>query len=55
MTKKKLVLDYDNYYQGIKCWNCGVQEQLKIPVGTTVEDYLDKNKCPYCGCHMRLR
>lgn len=37
------------YEKAIKCRNCGGVD-VKIPKGTTVEDYLkENNPCPKCG------
>lgn len=38
-----------------KCWNCRHNNCLSIPIGKTVDDFLDNNPCKYCGCHIRLK
>ncbi len=38
-----------------KCWNCGTDNYLSIPKGTTLEEYLDAKPCGNCGCNMRLK
>lgn len=44
----------DFYYVRKMCWNCGEHFDLEIHKGTTIDDYIERNKCPNCGCDMRL-
>ena len=37
------------------CWNCGESNDLIIPKGVPIEEFLDKRNCDKCGCDMRLR
>jgi hypothetical protein len=36
----------------VKCLNCGAKIIMKVPKGTTVEDFANDKmgKCDYCGC-----
>lgn len=43
------------YYVQKTCWNCGHYVNLKISLGTTIDNFLDKNMCNNCGCHIRLK
>lgn len=45
----------ERYNHDITCWNCGKLNQLLIPMGETVDDFLDRTKCTKCGCHCRLK
>ena len=43
------------YTQSINCWNCGNNEIVHIPKGTTISKFNDENACSKCGCHRRLK
>ena len=45
----------ETYRMDIKCWNCGFINFFDIPIGTKLEDYLDRTPCENCGCHTRLK
>ena len=45
----------DKYDEDIICWNCGWLNQFRIPLGVTVDKYLDENKCSKCDCHCRMK
>jgi hypothetical protein len=36
----------------VDCGNCKAKEEIFIPRGVKVPEYLDKAKCPNCGCSM---
>lgn len=43
------------YYTLKRCWNCGNQLRLEIPLGITSEKFMDQEKCKVCECNMRAR
>lgn len=43
----------DTYKTKVLCRNCGYKEEVEVEKGTTVKDWLVKDKnqlCPSCGC-----
>lgn len=49
------MVEEKNYRIDIKCQNCKrMSWNLKIPIGTTVEEFAEKNnkKCEYCHCYI---
>lgn len=38
------------YFKDILCRNCGIEQSLTIPFGTTVYQFLSTKKCDKCGC-----
>lgn len=40
----------DTYEEYAKCTNCGENNDLEIPIGVKVEDFIKDKKCTNCGC-----
>jgi len=44
-------MEEETYTKKVGCKNCRRDQVIKIPKGTTVKEYVEKNKkCPNCGC-----
>jgi hypothetical protein len=49
--KKQMVIPIKTHYsKTLWCNNCGEINELKIPLGTTIIDFLQTYKCKECGC-----
>ena len=47
---------FDNEYSAyIKCTNCDRVYLVAISQGLTVNDYLEKETCPNCGCQTMVK
>lgn len=42
----------DTYFHNLACGNCNVSCGLKIPLGMTVEKYIQSHTCGNCGCSL---
>ena len=42
-----------NYRVRVKCTNCGEIQELSIPKGNTVDNYMKDERaiCSFCGCN----
>lgn len=45
----------DTYEIHFRCTNCGFHSatpntMMKVPIGITIEDWLNQKKCTNCGC-----
>ena len=38
------------YKKRMWCYNCSEGNNLEIPLGTTIKEYLKTYKCKNCGC-----
>ena len=45
----------ETYLEDLMWWNCGKRDYVKIPKGTTIEDFCNKDMCSKCGCNRRLK
>jgi hypothetical protein len=45
---RKEVYCFDLY-----CMNCDYRDVITIPIGMTVKEYKEKNKCLNCGCALK--
>jgi len=43
----------ETYFEKRKCENCGKENTLNIPKGTTIKDFLKNVKCFNCGCELK--
>lgn len=45
----------DTYGIRTKCENCGTEDRVSIPSGTTGKDFFQNKSCFYCKCENCLR
>lgn len=50
MPNEKPINDPELYSHTVRCINCGHPNELRIPKGTTVADFLQSKICDKCGC-----
>jgi len=45
----------ETYKAEVICWNCGHREEIEVPKGITIEDYLygEEHSCSNCKCNRR--
>lgn len=50
-VEKKPTPKPTHYQKTLWCPNCEEKNDLKIPMGVTIKDFLSTYKCDSCGCN----
>lgn len=45
----------DIYFEKRTCQNCKVENNMPIPKGTLIKDYMKEKKCKNCGCLLEVK